>query len=559
MSQNPAQCITGLSYPADIQRSLFSMFEYGYSRVGRDAEAILYFGNRISYGKLMDDVHAFAAGLVNLGVKKGDFVTICLPNMPQCVVAVYAVNRLGAICNLVHPLSTEKEIKDAVRLCDSKVVLTFELNEGFAEGLGAKIIRCKTPLFFPKSPKGFIMKTVYNRTVRNAKRASDVLLYEDIVEDGYKSKTPLPKDTMQYDDTAAVMYTGGTTGDAKGVLLSNGAFNITTSALIMQKVEGRCHENGAFLTVLPVFHVFGLAICIHAPLSCGMRMVLAPRFVPKDCANQVLKEKIEILAGVPAMYERMYPILKGHDLSFIEHIVCGGDLVSSDLVDRYNEILERKNGGASFLPGYGLTECGGACILVDEDRDDIPEGCVGKPVNGLEMCLVEPGTTKVIPDNEEGELCLLGGSIMSGYYKNEQATADVMRLHKDGRVWLHTGDIVTFDEGRNIIFKSRYKRMVKVNGYNVYPTIIENTMEKCPAISEACAVAVPWKTDKKIKLYVTLADPKADEETAKDEIMTYAKANLNHWSCPFAVAVLKEMPRTKMNKKDYKVLESSDE
>lgn len=221
MSQNPAQCITGLSYPADIQRSLFSMFEYGYSRVGRDAEAILYFGNRISYGKLMDDVHAFAAGLVNLGVKKGDFVTICLPNMPQCVVAVYAVNRLGAICNLVHPLSTEKEIKDAVRLCDSKVVLTFELNEGFAEGLGAKIIRCKTPLFFPKSPKGFIMKTVYNRTVRNAKRASDVLLYEDIVEDGYKSKTPLPKDTMQYDDTAAVMYTGGTTGDAKGVLLSN--------------------------------------------------------------------------------------------------------------------------------------------------------------------------------------------------------------------------------------------------------------------------------------------------------------------------------------------------
>ena len=123
----------------------------------------------------------------------------------------------------------------------------------------------------------------------------------------------------------------------------------------------------------------------------------------------------------------------------------------------------------------------------------------------------------------------------------------------------HTGDIVTLDEDRNIIFKSRYKRMVKVNGYNVYPTIIENTMEKCPLVSEVCAVAAPWKTDKKIKLYVTLADPKTDEEKAKAEIMEFAKANLNHWSCPFAVAVLKEMPRTKMNKKDYKVLETQDE
>ena len=142
MSRSSAErpCIRGLSYPDTVQRSLYSMFAFGAARVGRDAEAIQYFGNRISYGKLMDDVHAFAAGLIELGVQKGDFVTICLPNMPQCVVAVYAVNRIGAVCNLVHPLSTAKEIADAVRLCDSKIILTFELTEGFAEGLGATII-----------------------------------------------------------------------------------------------------------------------------------------------------------------------------------------------------------------------------------------------------------------------------------------------------------------------------------------------------------------------------------------------------------------------------------
>ena len=184
---------------------------------------------------------------------------------------------------------------------------------------------------------------------------------------------------------------------------------------------------------------------------------------------------------------------------------------------------------------------------------------MGRPVNGLEMCLVEPGTTKVIPDNEEGELCLLGGSIMTGYYKNEKATADVMRMHKDGRIWLHTGDVVTFDEGRSIIFKSRYKRMVKINGYNVYPTIIENTMEKNPLVSEVCAVSVPWKTDKKMKLYVTLADSTMDRKKAEAEIMAYAKEHLNHWECPLAVTVIDEMPRTKMNKKDYKVFESKED
>ncbi|HJJ74982.1 MAG TPA: class I adenylate-forming enzyme family protein [Methanocorpusculum sp.] len=558
-SQKPL--IRGLTYPDHVQNSLYSMFEYGMSRVGKNAEAYQYFSNKVTYGQLMDDIHACAAGLLELGVKKGDFVTICLPNIPQCVIAVYAVNRIGAVCNLVHPLSTKTEIEKAVNLTESRFAFTFELNEGHFDGLCKTLIRCKTSEYFPKNPKGFIMKTAYNFSVRKAKRTDGAVLWSSLISSGRKSlaKKPLPKNTVKPSDTAALMYTGGTTGDAKGVILTNEAFNFTTSSLVLMKIENQCHEGGAFLSILPVFHAFGMVASIHAPLSCGMRMVLSPRFDPKDCANLVLKEKIEIIAGVPAMYERMYPLLKGHDLSFVVHAVAGGDLVSSDLMKRYNEILDSSSGGASFLPGYGLTEACGPVCLASRSETELKEGALGKPLTGIEMCIVEPGTTKVIADTEEGELCFFGRSLMGGYYKNEKATADVMRKHKDGKTWLHTGDIVTLDEDRNIIFKSRYKRMVKVNGYNVYPTIIENTMEKCPLISEACAVAAPWKTDKKIKLYVTLSDKNADEEKAREEIMAYAKANLNHWSCPFAVAVLKEMPRTKMNKKDYKVLESSDE
>ena len=558
-SQRPL--IRGLDFSDIVQRSLYSMFEYGLSRVGRDAEAFQYFSRKVTYGQLMDDVHACAAGLLELGVKKGDFVTISLPNIPQCVIALYAVNRIGAVCNLVHPLSTKDEIEKAVKLTDSRFILTFELNEGHVADLGATVIRCPTPEFFPKNPKGQLMKTVYTFSVRKAPRAKGAVLWSAVMASGRKSlkEKPLPKLTVKITDTAALMYTGGTTGDAKGVILTNEAFNVTTASLVKMKIENQCHEGGAFLSILPVFHAFGMVASVHAPLCCGMRMILSPKFDPKECANLVLKEKIEILAGVPAMYERMYPLLKGKDLSFIVHAVAGGDLVSSDLMKRYNEILDSNHGGASFLPGYGLTEACGPVCLASRSDIELQEGSLGKPLTGLEFCLVEPGTTKVIPETEEGELCFFGRSLMGGYYKNEQATADVMRKHKDGRVWLHTGDIVTLDEDRNIIFKSRYKRMVKVNGYNVYPTIIENTMEKCPLVSEVCAVAAPWKTDKKIKLYVTLADPKTDEEKAKAEIMEFAKANLNHWSCPFAVAVLKEMPRTKMNKKDYKVLEAQDE
>jgi long-chain acyl-CoA synthetase len=146
--------------------------------------------------------------------------------------------------------------------------------------------------------------------------------------------------------------------------------------------------------------------------------------------------------------------------------------------------------------------------------------------------------------------------LMDGYFNNPEATADVMRLHDDGLVWLHTGDVVTLDEEQNVIFKSRYKRMLKVNGYNVYPTIIENTMEKCPAIAEVCAVGMPWKNgDTRVKLYVTLADKNANEEAAIAEIKAYASEQMNLWHQPKEVRVIEKFPMTKMNKVDYKVLE----
>ena len=529
------------------------MLEFGLEHASGKAEALRYFNTSISYEKLLELVKTCAAGFVKLGVKKGDFVTICLPNIPQCVIAVYAVNRIGAVCNLVHPLSTKDEIEYAVNLTKSRFILTFEMNEGHCRDLDATVIRCRTPQYFPKNPVGFALKTVYQHKVKNEPRLENAVEWEELLSSG--EGVTLPEDTVKPEDIAAIMYTGGTTGQSKGVMLSNQAINYTSSWLVRYYTTGDSHIGDAILAILPVFHAFGLAVVIHVPLSAGLRVILVPRFNPKDCAKIIRREKVAYLAGVPVMYERMYPFLKGHDCSFVKHAVCGGDKVGEDLLNRYNELLGDETGRWKFQPGFGLTEACGAFAVTRKEYHSFIDGSVGKPFDGIDICLVEPGTTEVLPNTEEGELCLRGPSLMSGYFENEQATAEVFRTHDDGLVWLHTGDVVTLTEDNTIVFRSRYKRMVKINGINVYPTLIENTMEKCEPIAEFCAVAVPFKNDRRIKLYVTLKDKKADEEAVKEEIMSYARANLNHWSCPISVAVLDEMPQTKMNKTDYRVLE----
>jgi len=551
--RNPS--VVHYEFTPERVRSLYTLFSYGAEHASACAEAIEYFDTRITYGELHQAVDTFAAGLVKLGVKKGDFVTIFLPNIPQCIIAVYSINRIGAICNLVHPLSTQAELKHCLTLTDSKFILAFEGNEGKANGLDVKVIRCRIPEFFPKNPKGFAMKAAYNFSVRNEEKAAFATEWSDVFKLGekyLKSGKELPEDTVKPEDTAAVMYTGGTTGEAKGVLLSNFAFNSTVTIMMNTRFEGLEHIGMAFLSILPVFHAFGFSLVIHQPLCGGMRVIIRPSFNAKECAKLILNEKIETVAGVPAIFERLYPLLKDKDLSFIRYVAGGGDRVSRDLIERYNAILP----STKFRIGYGLTESCGCCLLSEDTYSEIIEGAVGQPVNGTEICLTVPGSISPAPEGGEGELCICSTSLMTGYYKNEKATADVLRKHADGKIWLHTGDIVEIDSERNVIFKSRCKRMLKVNGFNVYPTIVEREMELCPLISEVCAVGMPWKgDDTRVKLFVTLKDPSVNHEEAKEEIMAFAREHVNRWSCPKEIKILETMPLTKMNKTDYKVLE----
>lgn len=541
---------------------------YGYNRAGADSVILAFFGRHMKFGELKEEIDAVAAAFLNHGVKKGDCVTIFAPNIPQSVIALYAANRLGAVGNMVHPLSPKSEIQYALELTESKIVLTVELNEELISGnKDIEVIRCKTGGYFPANPKGLAMKLGFGFSMRKYGPAKDVAAitsWDTLLAEGrklLKNGFVLPPEDGKPDDTSVIMYTGGTTGVSKGVMLSNYAVNSISMQMLIDVGIGKTDVEDGFLSILPIFHAFGLAVTIHAPIISGMKVVLVPRFDPMGCFKQIKKEDILFVPGVPALFERMYQYFENYDMSRMKLMCSGGDRVPSDLAEKYNNILARDGADIKFRAGYGLTEASGTCTLVPNNYDTLPVGCIGVPMTGTKICVVIPGTTTEVPDGEEGELCFLGPAIMKGYLKNEEATNEVLRKHDDGNIWLHTGDIVLVRKDGNICFRSRYKRLVKVNGYNVYPSVIEEVIQNHPVVRQVCAVSTPWKDNQKIKLFVVLADDVAPETAAniESELIEFAKAGgLNRWSIPIKVDVVESLPMTKFNKIDYKLLEKQE-
>lgn len=555
--------VAALNYTEDDKRSLYQALLYGRKRAGEWSIAMTYYHRRIFWWMFMREVDAAAAALLARGIKKGDMVTIFMPNIPQSIIALYAINRIGAIANMLHPLSTTEEAHHAINLTNSKLVFTIELNEEKVSDCDIEVIRCTTGKYFPCSPRGLILKAGYAFALRNNKSAHNVksiTKWTKFLKEGrekLRSGFELPIEDGKPEDTAVIMYTGGTTGTSKGVMLSNYAVNTISMQMLIEVGEGKTDVGDGFLALLPIFHAFGLAVTVHAPLISGMKAVLVPRFNPKGCFKEIKREHILFIAGVPALFERMYPYFKKYNLSNLKLMVSGGDRVSETLITKYNDLLKRDNNSVRFRAGYGLTEACGTCTLSPNDMDFLPSGCIGKPLGDSRICVVEPGTTNEVPQGEEGELCFLGATIMNGYYNNEEATKAVLLKHPDGNTWLHTGDIVAIGDDGNISFRSRYKRMIKINGYNVYPSMIEETMQKHPAIKQVCAVSTPYKQDRKIMLFVVLNEGFAPEKIDK-ELIAYARENLNRWSVPVKVEVIEEMPMTKLSKVDYRYLEQQE-
>lgn len=522
------------------------------------APALEFMGSYTTYTQLIKKIEQAATAFYAAGIRKNDVVTICTPNIPQAIVAIYGLNRIGAIASVVHPLSSQKNITYYLDYTDSKMILTLDnfyekVRDAVAEAkrdtriLVARIQDELSPIL----AAGYIIKA--GKKYLKYPDKGHGMEWSNFVK--YARRVTLPPVAYDKEKTAIILYSGGTSGTPKGIRLSDFGFN----ALGMQLVEAsglNITYGCKFLSVMPIFHGFGLGIGIHTMLENGAMCILIPQFTKDTYAETVLKKKPHFIAGVPTLYEALLGVdsLKNADLSFLKGVFSGGDSMSVELKKRCDEFFREHNADIQIREGYGLTESVNATCLTPMNR--YKEGSIGLPLRDMIFKIVEPGTFNEVPTGELGEIIISGPTIMLGYLKNEEENEKTLRHDEDGTKWLFTGDLGCVDEEGFVYFKQRIKRMIISSGYNVYPAQIEKVLNKHPDIDYCCAIGVKdaYKMHK-VRAYIVLKDgvPETDEE--KTKILEYCKKYLDVIERPREIVFRKELPRTLVGKVAYRVLE----
>jgi long-chain acyl-CoA synthetase len=310
---------------------------------------------------------------------------------------------------------------------------------------------------------------------------------------------------------------------------------------------------------MPIFHGFGLGVCIHTMLAGGGRCVLVPRFTPKSYAKLITKYRCNFIAGVPTLFEALLrlPSMNGKDLSSLKGVFSGGDSLSIELKKKFDKFLFDHNGKIQVREGYGTTECVTASCLTPPQM--YKEGSIGIPFPDTYYKIVRPGTEEELPYNEEGEILLSGPTVMQGYLDMPEETAETIREHEDGLSWVYTGDLGTMDEEGFIHFRGRAKRMIISSGYNIYPAQLENIFDAHEKVQMSCAIGVPdsYKMQK-VKMFVMPAEGVQPNEELKEELMAYGRKHIAKYAMPYDIEFRKELPKTLVGKVAYRVLEEEE-
>ncbi len=545
-----------LEYP---HKTMYEMVEAAAKRHPNHV-AYVFMGKKTTYTEFMKRIQAAAQGLYKMGIRKGDKVTICMANTPQALDCFYALNRIGAIPNMIHPLSASQEIAFYLNFSKSKAVLTLdqfyykvaEILPQLENPTEILIARVADELPAPLSALYPLTKTA--RAVKKLPKAGYTLWY-DMVKAGKNTKLPAQK--SRYDSCGAILYSGGTTGTTKGIMLSNLNFNalalqtIAASGFSMEEIS-----NMKMLSVMPVFHGFGLGIGIHTPLVAGGTCILIPQFNVKVYAKTLMKQKPNLIPGVPTLFEALLRTedLEGADLSFLKGIFSGGDSLSPELKKKVDAFLREHNCSEQIREGYGTTECVTASCLTPKDY--ARQGSIGVPFPDTYYKIVEPGTTNEVGPNIEGEICISGPTVMLGYMDNPYETANTLRRHYDGRIWLHTGDLGHMDQDGFVYFRQRIKRMIITSGYNVYPSQLENIIDANDKVLISCVIGVkdPYRVQR-VKAYVVPMPGVEPSEALKQEILDYCSGRIAKYAMPREIEFRKELPKTLVGKVAYRVLE----
>jgi acyl-CoA synthetase (AMP-forming)/AMP-acid ligase II/thiamine pyrophosphate-dependent acetolactate synthase large subunit-like protein len=519
-----------------------------------DAVAWDFLDTEAAYAAFMAAIDACANGLAALGLKAGDRILISMPTTPQGVIAFYAANKLGAVPAMVHPLSTAPELEQYLNAAGARVVLTLDaLYERFETVRPRmpleRIILARIPDYLP-ALKAIGFALTKGRKIRKVPSDGRVVWWKTLIDGTHPLVQPAPRTA---DDPAAILFSGGTSGAPKGIVLSSR--NFIAEGMQVGAWGGDVWEGSTILAILPIFHGFGLGVCINAAFMKGGKAVLAPIFSPEITAKLIRTKKPSVIVGVPTLFEALArdPSLADANLACLQAAYCGGDKLPRAVKERFDQLVERRGGSVKLREGYGLTETVTAIMAMP--MDEYREGSAGIPLPDMLAKICKPGTVEEVPPGTEGEICLAGPSVMLGYLDDPKANAEALRVHDDARTWLHTGDLGKMDSDGFFYFTDRLKRMIKSSGFNVFPAQVEAALQKHPLVLHACVVGVPdEKQGERVKAFVVLKDHAlATAETGRD-LIVYCHTQLIKWSCPRDIEFRREFPKTRVGKVDYRAL-----
>ena len=519
-----------------------------------------FMGKSTTYREMVREIERCAKALKTIGVRENDKVTIAMPNCPQAIYMFYAVNLIGAIANMIHPLSAEKEIEFYLNESESVTAITldqfyhkFESIRENTKVVNIIIASVKDALSKPVRA-GYMLTE--GRKIKPIPKDAPVIRWKEFMKLSehcfYKYKV-----RRAGDDAAVILYSGGTTGTTKGIVLTNKNFNALGQQVLAANPMFGIGDK--MLAAMPLFHGFGLGVCIHTMLSQGGRCILIPRFTAKSYAKDIVKYRCNFIAGVPTLYEALLRLdsMNGADLSCLKGVFSGGDSLSIELKKKFDKFLAEHKAKIQVREGYGTTETVTACCLTPPHM--AKEGSIGLPFPDTYIKIVEPGTDRELPYGEEGEILLAGPTVMKEYMKHPEETAQTLRRHDDGLTWVYTGDLGVMDEQGFIYFRGRAKRMIISSGYHIYPGQIENILDANDKVQMSCVIGVPDPYRmQKVKAFVKLAADVPANDATKAELMDYCRKHIAKYAMPYDIEFKDDMPKTLVGKVAYRVLEEEE-
>ncbi len=536
--------------------SMYKILEKSAKKNAGDV-AISYFNNTLTYSDLLTSTRKIAAALTVHGVGRGDNVIICMPNIPQAIIAIYACNMLGAVCHILHPLSTAHEVKKIVEQTSCKVAFCYRNSEKCFDGLDITLVCADIAGYVKANFKGILTsaRLRFNSNKNYIPAHVKRKFFWSSFLNKYDEKTVDIDSTQGVGaDACAVLYDYSKGIMGNGVVTTNSSVNVLAKQV--QFYFKRYGIENGMLTAMPLYSGTGFGLCMHTAIAMGIPQVLVPEFNTDDCCEEIFEKKPDMIFLAPTFIEEIvkHKHFEETDLSFIRVIGSIGRYQHQNLKVKMNKLLKSGKSTARLISAYGRLECVSMCSLEPPYNGVNSGGCVGMALPATTIKVVDKITGESLLDLD-GEICINSPTVTRGYFHNPSATAKKLRRHDDGKIWFHTGDIGRITEDGVLYFKQHSDRVLNIMGYTIYPSVIED--EIC-ALEEVVTCCVVEDTDKDGNTTVSaLVVPENDvnlnskESKLRSKIIESVSRNLNYMSTPKKIVFAYNLPFSDTGSIDY--------